>query len=75
MKAIRTKYYGAGNVRGARIIAATGERGHPHELNSDKAHAKAARQLADKFNWRGELIGGSFPDGTMVWVFADSVRT
>lgn len=78
MKAIRTKYYGPGNVRGSRIIATTGERGqrisipYPHELNSEKAHALAARMLCNQYQWSGELIGGGFPDGTMVWVFAQS---
>jgi hypothetical protein len=79
MKAIRTKYHGPGNVRGSRFSATSGEQGqkifmaYDYALNSEKNHAKAARQLADKFNWKSDLIGGGFPDGTMVWVFADSM--
>ena len=36
------------------------------------AHGRLARRLCDKMGWKGELIGGGFPDGTMVWVFAQS---
>ena len=81
MKAIRTKYHGPGNVRGSRFSATTGEQGqkvfvsYDYGMNSDKNHAKAARHLADKFNWKDRLIGGGFPDGTMVWVFASSQDT
>ena len=79
MKAIRTKYYGPGNVRGSRIKATSGEHGqtviqsYDDSLNSSQAHAKVARALCDKMGWKGELIGGGFPDGTMVWVFAQSM--
>ncbi len=78
MKAIRTKYIGPSNVKGSRLTATTGETGQriimswPSELNSSAAHAKGARALADKFGWTSKLIGGGFPDGTMVWVFVNS---
>jgi hypothetical protein len=78
MKAIRTKYIGPSNVKGSRLSATTGERGQrlimswPSELNSGEAHARGARALADKMGWKTELIGGGFPDGTMVWVFKTS---
>ena len=78
MKAIRTKYIGPSNVKGSRLSATTGEKGQriimnwPSELNPGDAHAKGARALADKMKWAGELIGGGFPDGSMVWCFADS---
>jgi hypothetical protein len=78
MKAIRTKYIGPSNVKGSRITATSGERSqriimsYPSELNSSAAHAKAARTLCDKMNWNGAMIGDGFPDGSMVWVFADS---
>lgn len=78
MKAIRTKYIGPSNVKGSRLSATTGETGQriimtwDDALNSSDMHAKGARALADKFGWQGELIGGGFPDGTMVWVFANS---
>jgi hypothetical protein len=33
----------------------------PSELTSSQAHAKGARTLADKFGWKGQLIGAGFP--------------
>ena len=76
MKAIKTKYLSATNTKPGRVKASTGEQSQTvtaqwaHENDSAKNHANAARALADKFNWKGELIGGGFPDGSMVWVFA-----
>ena len=78
MKAIKTKYLGPGNVRGSRVKATTGEKGQTIILSwsgrddSARNHANAARALANKFGWTGELIGGGFPDGSMVWVFAQA---
>lgn len=84
MKAIRTKYHGATNTKPARLSATTGEAGQrimisrhavPDAFDTGMGnglHAYVARQLADKFGWNKQLIGGGFPDGTMVWVFADS---
>ena len=79
MKAIKTKYLGPGNVRGSRVKATTGEKGQTVILSWDNRlsgtesnHAAAARALANKFGWTGELIGGGFPDGSMVWVFAQA---
>lgn len=83
MKVIRTKYIGPTSVKGSRVSASTGETGQriildwPYELNPTKAHAKAARALCTKLGWDGpnyELVGGGFPDGTMVWVFTCSDR-
>lgn len=80
MKAIRTKYIGATNFKPSRIVAESGEKGQRviasfGSLNSSDnvAHGMMARRLCDKMGWKGELIGGGFPDGTMVWVFADSM--
>jgi hypothetical protein len=85
MKAIRTKHHGPTDTKPARLSATTGERGQtiifsrhkiPDKYDSGMGnglHAYAARQLADKYGWNGELIGGGFPDGTMVWVFAESM--
>jgi len=78
MKAIRTRYHGPSSIRGSRISASTGEKGqkvvisYPDELNSSDAHALVARKLVNKMKWSGDLIGGGFPDGTMVWVFTNS---
>lgn len=69
MKAIITKYFGPGNVRGSRIKAiAEGVPAlyipYPHELSGEDVHRKAAQALADKYQWKGELVGGALPDGT-----------
>lgn len=75
MKAIRTKYIPATNTKGSRISATTGEKGQRIIMSYDhsgKEHERAARALADKMGRKCDLIGGGFPDGTMVWVFADS---
>jgi len=76
MKAIRTTYLGPTNTKPGRIKASTGEQSiivsYSHDLTSSDEHGRAARKLADKFKWKGELIGGGFPDGSMVWVFADT---
>ena len=76
MKAIRTTYLGPTDTKPSRIKASTGEQSiivsYSHELTSDGEHGRAARMLADKYAWKGDLIGGGFPDGSMVWVFADS---
>ena len=75
MKAIRTKYIGPSNIRGSRISATSGEKGqrvvlsYDDAVNSDENHAKAARSLCDKMGWPYAMIGGGFPDGSMVWVF------
>ena len=76
MKAIRTRFYGATNHRGSRIVATDGNRNsysipYPHELNSDEAHRKAAYALRDKMAWKGELIGGGFKNDEY-WVFAET---
>ena len=73
MKAIRTRYHGPTNTRGARISATTEDRNrcsipYPHELNRDEAHALAARTLCKKYNWNDKMIGGGLGND-MVWVF------
>lgn len=78
MKAIRTTYHGPTNTKGSRYSATTGERrqrvsaASSYDLNAEQNHAFVARKLANSFGWKGVLIGGGFPDGTMVWVFANS---
>ena len=76
MKAIRTRYHGASNVKGSRISATDGEAypGHrlimPYDaaLNSADMHRKAAYAFRDKLGWKGELIGGGFQND-VYWVF------
>lgn len=73
MKAIRTKYYGPGNVRGSRIMATDDDGNrvyipYPYELDSDDAHLLAARALCRKMGWEGVLARGAIRDGyVFVW--------
>lgn len=78
MIAITTKYLGPTNVRGSRIKA-TGNRNsitisYDDSLNSEHAHAKAARALCDKMKWDGKLLGGGTEHG-YAWVFANTNLT
>ena len=71
MKAIRTRYYGATNFRGSRIVATDGDKnsisiGYPHGLNTDEAHELAAYLLMQKMNWSNQLVGGGFSND-MYW--------
>lgn len=77
MQVIETIYHGVTNTRPARITAA--QSGGPTKAtisrdgapgDDNEAHAMAARALAQKLNWRGEMVGGHTRDG-MVWVFLD----
>jgi hypothetical protein len=66
-KAIETKYFGPGNVRGSRIQAKAN--GVPpiyyerHFSNMDREHANAAKFLAEKYNWSGLWVAGGKADG------------
>jgi|SRR5579875_747240 len=68
MRVIQTRFHGPGNVRGARI-SARDEAGntavipYPYELSIEGAHRKAARQLCDKMDWHGTLLGDAFKKG------------
>lgn len=78
MKAIKTKYYGPGNVRGSRIIASDMDRNkfimsYDHGLNSDENHEKAAYLLMTKMGWPNTLVGGGFKDCN-VWVMLPYVK-
>lgn len=73
MQAIQTKYLGATNNRGSRIKATAGAGSvtipYPHELSDHAVHRVAAQALADKFGWKGELLGGTLPNGDHAFVF------
>jgi hypothetical protein len=77
MTAIRTKYLGPTNTRGARIKATANGRSitRPldHATSGAERHAIVARALARKLGWSGTLIAGSVADG-YVFVFADGAR-
>lgn len=75
MKAIRTRYHGPTNSRGARI-SATDNDGNTvrvpldYGLDDNQRHAAAARALCAKMSWHGALQGG-WAGGDWVWVWAD----
>lgn len=74
MKAIRTKYHGPTNTRGARITASDEDGNkctipYPYELSGEAVHKSAATALCKKMGLRGELVGGSLKDG-YVFVFS-----
>jgi hypothetical protein len=75
MKAITTRYFGPGNVRGARIIASDSDGNrvtipYPHELSGEDVHRKAANALCEKMHWSGDLDGGAVKNG-YVFVFVE----
>lgn len=68
---IETKYLGATNHRGSRIIARCGSLSHPRltvayddALSPGQNHANAAQKLAARAGWQGEWIGGWNASGT-----------
>lgn len=78
MKAIKTQYHGPTDRRGSRISASTGEKGQRiflsewGSLTVSQGMALAADKLCEKMGWPRDMVGGGFPDGSMVWVFAAS---
>lgn len=76
-QAIVTKYLGPTDFRGARIkaTASAGSITIPYDsaLDIEVNHFNAARALANKFQWKGKLIGGGLPEkfGGNVYVFAE----
>ena len=83
MKAIWTRYYGPGNVRGSRVRAvAEIKNGFGAEIgctiewddakNSEQNHDAAALALCAKMGWPGDLMRGGRPDLVgYVYTFAD----
>jgi hypothetical protein len=65
-QAITTKYLGPTNVRGSRIKAKAAAGSitihYDDSLNSQQAHAKAAKALAEKLGWEGAYYQGGLPD-------------
>jgi hypothetical protein len=74
MQAIKTKFVGATNTRGARIVAtcATARRvsAFDHELSDADNHRKAVRELTQALGWDiyCPYHGGELPDGSFVFV-------
>lgn len=73
-QAITTKYLGPTDHRGARIKASASAGSitipYSHELGPQGSHEAAARALADKFGWAGNMVGGGTLDG-YCFVFPD----
>lgn len=65
VQAIETRYYGAGNRLGARIIARceAGRLSHSydHNLNQERNHRTAAYKLARSLEWWGTWATGCMP--------------
>ena len=73
MKAIETRYFGPGNVRGSRIKAFDCDGNsvtipYPYNLSGEAVHRQAADVLCAKMNWTGDLVGGAVKRG-YVFVF------
>lgn len=73
MQYISTKFLSATNTKGSRIKAKASSASesitisYDHSLDCEQAHAKAAMQLADKLDWKGEYAAGGNDTG---YVFA-----
>ena len=72
-QAIRVRYHGPTDTRGARIRA-TAKAGsvslpYPYELSGEAVYRAAADKLCAKFGWTGALAGGRLPDGDYVFIF------
>lgn len=73
-QAIKTRFVGPTNTRGARVIATAdaGRAIHYWEYALGEGnHAEAARKLCDLLNWGGRLACGGLPGGGYVFVFVD----
>jgi hypothetical protein len=74
MQAIRTKYLGPTNFRGARVKA-TAQAGSvtihwDDSLDVDANHDAAAVALMERYGWTGSMVAGGSPDGCgNVYVF------
>lgn len=66
LQAITTKYIGPSNTKGSRIKATAAAGSitihYDDSLNSERAHAKAAEALANKFKWKGSYYQGGMPN-------------
>lgn len=75
MKAIRTKYIGPTDFRGARIAAQDDEGNRVviprnHALSIEDNHRAAAETLIAKMGWPDYIVGGSYGN-YYFWVFVD----
>lgn len=68
MKAIETKYLGATDRRGSRIVASDSDGNrvtipYPHEASGEACHRLAAEALRAKMGWAGKMISGATKTG------------
>ena len=73
MKAIQTKYFGPGNVKGSRFKASDEDGNsitvpYDYAMDSEGNHDRAAVALCEKMGWTGNLYRGGLKDGN-VYVF------
>jgi len=74
MIAIRTRYHGPTDTRGARI-SATDTYGnqttlpYPYALSGAAGHAVAVRALCEQMGWAGTLTAGRTESGDYWWTF------
>lgn len=73
MKAITTKFHGAGNVKGARYSASDSDGNRvvlsiDYSFGSMANHTKAAVTLCRKMGWHGKMVSAETKDG-MVFSF------
>ena len=83
MQAIRTRYFGPTNTRGACIIATcSAKRKHlpyRHELNVEDNHKQAARELIASLGWDKDhreyqgFATGQLSDGSYAHVLLDRI--
>jgi hypothetical protein len=69
MQYISTKYLSATNTKGSRIKAKASSASesitiaYDYSIDCEQAHAKAAMQLANKLDWKGEYASGGNDTG------------
>lgn len=76
MQAIRTRFYGPGNVKGARIIArceaGSISIGYDYSIDVEGNHRAACEALRKRLKWEGPtyppMVGGVY-EGDFYWVF------
>jgi len=74
-QAIQTRYLGPTAKLGARVVAECqgGKLVSPwdHGFGIEANHEEAARDLANKMNWKGRLVGGGLPGSGYAFVILD----
>ncbi len=84
MQSIKTKYFGPGNVRSARMQARCAAASifvhYLHELNHDENHRNACEKLREKLGWTqskgyAPMRGGTDYEGAWHWVNGTDLQT